>query len=146
MTSSERAATSGDKAADEDSIRSAVEGLGEAWNRHDPQGMVQDFADELEHVSVRGHWQHTRAELEETYRRNHQGIWADVTFTPVVEQIRFLRPDVAVAIVQGVFRSAAGNEEPARSTWVFSKEGEQWLLRAFQQTYIQNVPIAPRSS
>ena len=131
---------------DDVAIRQVVAGLGDAWNQHDPAGIVQDFADEMEHVSVRGHWQHTRAELEATYQRNHAAIWANVTYHPVVEQIRFLRPDVAVAIVHGIFRSGDGAEEPARSTWVLSKEDGRWLLRAFHQTYVQNVPSAPQAT
>jgi len=145
MTSMDRSDAGPHSPEDEVAIRQVVAGLGDAWNRHDPPGIVQDFAEEMEHVSVRGHWQHTRAELEQTYRCNHAGIWADVTYHPVVEQIRFLRPDVAVAIVHGTFRSGSGAEETARSTWVLSKEAGRWLCRAFHQTYIQDVPIAPQA-
>ncbi len=69
----------------------------------------------------------------------------DVTYHLVVERIRFLRPDVAVAIVRGTFRSSSG-EDTARATWVMSKEGGRWLCRAFHQTYLQGVPIAPQAS
>ena len=94
MSGSEAAAPV-DRAADEAEIRRVVAEFGEAWNRRDPAALVRDFADELDHVSVRGRWQRTRAELEQTYVTNHAGIWKDVIYHPVVESIRFLRPDVA---------------------------------------------------
>jgi uncharacterized protein (TIGR02246 family) len=145
MTGSERLETIHSVPEDESDIRALVSRLGDAWNLHDPPGIVQDFAAEIEHVSVRGHWQHTRSELEATYRRNHAGIWAEVTYHPTVEQLRFLRPDVAVVIVHGTFRSPDAPEEIARSMWVVSKEAGRWVLRAFQQTYVQNIPITPRA-
>ena len=129
---------------DEVAIRGVVADYGDAWNRHDPTGLVRDFADELHHVSVRGRWQQSRAELEQTYVTNHTGIWKDVTYHPDVEDIRFLRPDVTVAIMRGTFRSPTG-EENARSTWVMSKEDGRWRCRASHQTYVQEVPIAPQA-
>ena len=139
------AATREDLAEDADAIRRVVAEFGEAWNRHDAAALVRDFAEDLDHVSVRGRWQRSRAELEQTYIANHAGIWNDVTYHPVVEAIRFLRPDVAVAIVHGTFRSS-GAEDTARATWILSKEGERWRCRTFHQTYLQDVAIAPRPS
>ena len=128
---------------DEVAIRGVVADYGDAWNRHDPMALVRDFADELHHVSVRGRWQQSRAELEQTYVTNHAGIWKDVTYHPEVEDIKFLRPDIAVAIVRGTFRSPS-SEDTARATWVMSKESGQWVCRAFHQTYVRDIPIAPQ--
>lgn len=134
-------------AADEAAIRRMVADFADAWNRHDPAGLVRDIAEECDHVSVRGRWQQGRAELEQTYRRNHPTVWAAVTYHPEVEAIHFLRPDVAVAIVRGAFRAADGGEDVGRSTWVLSKDDGRWLCRAFHQTYVKDdTPIAPRAS
>ncbi len=130
-------------AEDEAAIRRVVAEFADAWNRHDPAALVRDFSEDLDHVSVRGRWQQDRAELEQTYTSNHAGIWKDVAYHPVVEKIRFLRPDVAVAIVQGTFRSASATDT-ARATWIMSKEDGRWLCRAFHQTYLQDVPIVPQ--
>ena len=126
-------------------IRHIVAAFAAAWNRHDAGAVVQHFADDLEHISVRGRWQQGRAELEQTHTHYHATIWKDVTYHPVVEKVHFLRPDVAVVIVHGTFRSADA-AEAARSMWVISKEDGRWLCRAFQQTNLQDVPIAPRST
>ena len=128
---------------DQVAIRRVVADFGDAWNRHDPTGLVRDFADELSHVSVRGRWQQSRAELEQTYVTNHAGIWKDVTYHPEVEDIRFLGADVAVVIVRGTFRSLSA-EDTARATWVMHNEGGRWVCRAFHQTYVQDIPIAPQ--
>ncbi len=107
--------------------------------------MVKHFADDLDHVSVRGRWQQGRAELEQTHTQYHATIWKDVSYHPVVEKVHFLRPDVAVVIVHGTFRSGDASEA-ARSTWVMSKEDGRWLCRAFQQTNLQDIPIAPQAT
>ena len=144
MTTIERAAESQGCAEDEAAIRQVVADYADAWNRHDPAAKVTHFSDDLDHVSVRGRWQQGRAELEQTYRDYHATIWAEVTYHPVVEKVRFLRPDVAVVIVQGTFRSS-GAADTARATWIMSKEGGRWLSRAFHQTYIQDLPIVPQA-
>ena len=130
---------------DETAIRQVVADYAEAWNRHDPAGKVKDYSDDLDHVSVRGRWQQSRAELEQTYIDYHATIWKDVTYHPVVEKVRFLRPDVAVVIVRGAFRSGDA-ADTGRATWVMTKEGDRWLCRAFHQTYVQDIPIVPQAT
>ncbi len=149
MTATEHPADSHRRAEAETAIRQVVADFADAWNRHDPPAMVQHFADDLDHVSVRGRWQQGRAELEQTYIHFHATVWKDVMYHPVVEKVRFLRPDVAVVIVQGTFRSAGATDGPAdtaRATWTMSKEDGRWLCRAFQQTYLQDIPIAPQAT
>ena len=143
MTSGEHTTNHQGQAEDEAAIRRVVADFVDAWNRHDPRAKVKDFAEDIDHISVRGRWQQSRAELEQTYLDYHAGIWQDVTYHPVVEKVRFLRPDVAVAIVQGTFRSASATDT-ARATWIMSKEDGRWLCRAFHQTYLQDVPIVPQ--
>ena len=146
MTTMRQAMESQDQSADEAMIRQVVADFAAAWNRHDAAATVTCFADDLDHVSVRGRWQRSRAELEQTQRQYHATIWQGVTYHPTVEHIRFLRPDIAVAIVRGVFRSESGARDTARSTWVMSNEGGRWVCRAFHQTNIQDIPIAPQAS
>ena len=131
------------RAEDEAAIRQVVADYADAWNRHDPTAKVKDYSADLDHVSVRGRWQQSRAELEQTYIDYHAGIWKDVTYHPVVEKVRFLRPDVAVVIVRGTFHSGDA-VDTGRATWVMTKEGGRWLCRAFHQTYVQDIPIVPQ--
>jgi uncharacterized protein (TIGR02246 family) len=144
MAAMEQAPARHNRAEDEVAIRQVVATFADAWNRHDATATVACFADELDHVSVRGRWQRSRAELEETQRQYHATIWQGVTYDPTVEHIRFLRPDIAVVIVQGSF-SRSEAREAARSTWVMTNEDGRWVCRAFQQTNIQDIPIAPGS-
>ena len=67
-----------DGAEDEAAIRHVVAAFADAWNRHDPVAVVADFADDPDHVSVRGRWQRSRRELEQTQRQYHATIWQDV--------------------------------------------------------------------
>ena len=133
-----------DRAEDDVRIRQVVADVADAWNRHDPTAALDAFADDRDHVSVRGRWQHSRAELDQTVQDDYATIWREVTYHADVEKTRFLRPDVAVAIVRGAFRTAGGMDE-ARATWVLSKDDGTWRVRAFQ-TDVQDVPIAPPGS
>jgi hypothetical protein len=47
-----------------------------------------------------------------------------------LEKLRFLRPDVVVAIVETTWH----DNNRSRSTWVLSKEAGRWLVRSFQIT------------
>jgi uncharacterized protein (TIGR02246 family) len=143
MTSREHAIDHQGRAEDQAAIRQVVANFADAWNRHDPTAKVKDFAEDIDHISVRGRWQQSRAELEQTYLEYHAAVWKDVTYHPVVEKVRFMRPDVAVVIVQGTFRSASATDT-ARATWIMSKEDGRWLCCAFHQTYLQDVPIVPQ--
>ena len=143
MSTVEHAADRPDRAEDETAIRRVVADYAADWNRHDPTAKVKDYSDDLDHVSVRGRWQQSRAELEQTYIDYHATIWKNVTYHPVVEKVRFLRPDVAVVIVRGTFRTGDA-VDTGRATWVMTKEGGRWLCRAFHQTYVQDIPIVPR--
>lgn len=143
MAAAERAGERGDGGDDEAAIRRVVADFADAFNRHDAAAVVRDFAEDVDHVSVRGRWQRGRAELEQTQRRFHATIWAGMTYHPAVEHLRFLRPDVAAVLVRGTLRAASGAEEAARSTWIMSREGGRWLCRAFHQSYVADIPLAP---
>ena len=145
MTAVERPADGQSRAEDEAAIRQVVADYADAWNRHDSTAKVKDYSDDVDHISVRGRWQQNRAELEQTYIDYHAGIWKDVTYHPMVEKVRFLRPDVAVVIVRGTFRSGDA-ADTGRSTWVMTREDGQWLCRAFHQTYLQNIAIVPQAT
>lgn len=145
MAAADHRAPGEDPADDVTAIEQVVADFAAAWDQHDPALLVRDFSEDLDHVSVRGRWQQRRADLARTYVENHAGIWRAVTYEPRVERIRFLRPDVAVVVVRGTFRSVEA-ADTARATWVMTKEDGRWLCRAFHQTYLQDVPIAPRGS
>jgi uncharacterized protein (TIGR02246 family) len=134
-----------DRTEDDVRIRQVVADVADAWHRHDPTAALDAFADDLDHLRVRGRWPHSRAEREQTFRDDHASSWREVTFHADVETIRFRRPDVAVAIVGGGLRTAGGMDE-ARATWVLSKQDDMWRGRAGQQTYVQDIPNRPLAS
>jgi hypothetical protein len=75
------------------------------------------------------------------------GRFHDHTRRHAVEELRFIRPDVAIAVVKtfdirhaGV--PAAGEE--TRGLVVLSKEGEYWKVTANQNARIQASPVGNR--
>ena len=67
MIGGEQAADRQDQAEEEAAIRQVIADFADAWNRHDPTAKLKDFAEDVDHISVRGRWQQSRAELEQTY-------------------------------------------------------------------------------
>jgi uncharacterized protein (TIGR02246 family) len=103
---------------DELALRSLVDGLVAGWNAHDGTAFARPFADDADFTNVMG----LRARGRETIARGHDEIFAtlfkDTTLAAKIEQVRFLRPDVAVAEVVFTLRKNDGTPwEDFRGAW-----------------------------
>ena len=58
-------------AADDSDIREIEARFNRAWNRHDPEGMVETLTDDGQFVTVNGVWLKTRAEFLALMQRLH---------------------------------------------------------------------------
>ena len=90
-------------------------------------------------VNIAGRRVLGRQELEAAMRGALAGSLADVTTTVDVEDIRFLRPDVAlVSCTKRVHdaRSAGGDELPARGamSYIVTDSGDGWRIALAQTT------------
>ena len=97
---------------DEEQVRNAVNGMAEAWNRHDMEAFGKLFAADADYVNVGGKWtkgrraiQISRAYLHGTIPvdtpnvdvpQNLYGILKTTTIRSTQIDVRFLRKDVAV--------------------------------------------------
>jgi uncharacterized protein (TIGR02246 family) len=115
-------------------IEQILKETSDAWNRHDPEGLVAHSADDIDHIGVNGRWTRGRAELHSAFvtvapRINNSVIGS-------VESVRFLTPDIAVAIISRQYKSATETRN-AIGTSVFQRINGEWLVTAFQNTYVQ---------
>jgi len=101
-------------------IRQIEARFNEAWNRHDPDGMVESLTDDGQFVTVNGVWMKTRAEFLELMRRLHGagGPFRESRRETLDMHVRLLAADVAM--VHSGFRVAGDVEEDGKAV---SREG-----------------------
>ena len=128
-------------AADEAAMRAAVKHLEDGWNTKSGATFAKPFAEDADYVVINGNYLKGRAMIESQHQRIFDTIYKDTTLSLAVQQIRFLRPDVAVVHVKG--RRSSTNEalnQGAIITLMMTKEKQGWTIAAFQNTAITTPP------
>jgi len=130
-----------DKSADETAIRASVEQMVKGWNAKNGAEFAKPFAEDADYVVING----AQIKGRTAIAKGHQGIFDTIyknsTVSYLVDSIRFLRQDVAVAHVFGSLKITEGNVTQtgnARMTLVMTKNGGKWEIAAFQNTEVQN--------
>jgi len=126
-------------------------GFEESWNSHNPAMVAtpDKCADNAIFINTSGGWVKGCQAFADLLTPLHApgGRFHDHTRRHAIEELRFIRPDVAIAVVKtfdirhaGV--PAAGEE--TRGLVVLSKEGEHWKVTANQNARIQASPDGVR--
>ena len=134
---------------DESAIRRLLAlGYETAWNSHQPATAVapDKCRDDAVFVNTTGGWLKGRANFAEMISRLHApgGPFQDHTRRHVVEELRFIRPDVALAVVKTFDIRRAGvatSGEETRGLIILSKEDGQWRVNALENTRIEATPV-----
>ena len=124
-------------------IHAALNGMDDAWNRHDMTAFVSYAAEDVEWVNVVGMWWKGKGQLYTALDAFHKTMFKDrQVHESQSTQLRLISPDCVVAsFMQTVdgFKSPSGGVQPAgRSmlTEVFVKRNGKWLLVQGQNTTI----------
>jgi uncharacterized protein (TIGR02246 family) len=132
-------------AEQETAIRRIEARFNDAWNRHDPDGMVESLTDDGQFVTVNGVWMTTRDQFLELMQRLHGagGPFRQSSRETLEMRVRLLAADVA--LVHSRFRVAGDVEEDGKAV---SREGVgvrvvrkfdgRWRTVAVQNTDIKN--------
>jgi uncharacterized protein (TIGR02246 family) len=147
QTSGKAAGTPQSRSKDETEIRSALaEGFEKNWNSHQPAaGMTPDKCiDDAIFINTTGGWVKGRENFAEMISRLHGpgGPFHDHTRRHEVEELRFIRPDVALAVVKTFDIKRAGVPvagEETRGLVILSKENGRWKVNALENTKIQAI-------
>jgi uncharacterized protein (TIGR02246 family) len=132
-------------ADDEAAIRQIETRFNDAWNRHDPDGMVESLTDDGQFVTVNGVWMKTRAEFLGLMQRLHGagGPFRTSSRETLEIQVRILAPDAAM--VHSRFRVSGDVEEDGKAVAregvgirVVRKLDGRWFTAAVQNTDIKN--------
>ncbi len=130
---------------DEKEIRSQLaEGFEKYWNSHQPAAAVTPdrCIDDAIFINTSGGWVKGRENFAEMISRLHGpgGPFHDHTRRHEVEELRFIRPDVALAVVKTFDIKRAGvptTGEETRGLVILSKENGHWKVNALENTKIQ---------
>lgn len=127
--------------ADIASVRALQQQQATAWNNHDINAYATLFTTDADVVNVLGwHWR-SRAELTQKLGRAFGSVFAHSHMTITDVSVEFLKPDIAVAHVRWSMAGAlsptgSGANTPKQGiqTQVLVKSGDDWRVRAFQNT------------
>jgi uncharacterized protein (TIGR02246 family) len=130
-------------ASDEAAIRENVKQMQDGWNTKSGALFAKPFASDADYVVINGMQIKGRESIDKGYQQIFDTIYKDSILSLSVKQIRFLRPDVAVAHVTGHNKVRQGEEtreSDAIITLVMIKDQDQWKIAAFQNTQVMSNP------
>lgn len=131
-----------EKSADETMIRAQVAQLMGGWNAKSGAEFAKPFAEDADYVVINGMQIKGRAAIDKGHQYIFDTVYKISTLSYRVENIRFLRPDVAIVHVFGTLQVGAGDAMQAgnaRMTMIMTKTKGSWEIAAFQNTSVQNV-------
>lgn len=130
-------------AQDETAIREVVARVEKGWNAGDGDAYAAPFAEDAEYVVVDGRYVKGRNAIAAGHREILSSFYRGSANSMTVENIRFIRPDVAIARVLAdltFYVTGTPHRRVARSTWVLAHDGTEWEIVAFQNTPIAEPP------
>jgi uncharacterized protein (TIGR02246 family) len=128
------------QASDEAEIRAVATRQGDTWSSHDAKGYAALFTEDCDVVNVLGWWWKGRSEVESKLTAAFAFVFRESKLTITDVQVRFLKPDVAIAhahwTMTGAKNPTGGAPEPGAGiqTLVFTRAAGHWLIAAFQNT------------
>ena len=140
-----------DNRDDETAIKNVIAQMTEGFNKHDAEASTRMYQPDADFVSVRGEMGLGRDAAEKTLRRIFETRAKTAALKTEEVQIRFIRPDVALAHVTNELSglvAADGQNLPSHrelSLRVFVKDGV-WRLASFQNTMLNPFPGASPAS
>jgi uncharacterized protein (TIGR02246 family) len=127
------------KAEDEKAISANVEQMVRGWNTKSGEAFAKPFAKDSDYVVINGMHVKGRAANAAGHQQIFDTVYKNTEIAATVEQIRFLRPDVAVVhvFIEHFSKADKSQSTKCRITLVMVKNESKWEIAAFQNTQIQ---------
>lgn len=126
-------------------VRGVLDRLTDAWNSGDAAAYGRLFTEDADYVTFFGANFPGREAIESSHRALFEGPLRGSKLTGALggeAKVRFVRPDVAVAVVGGgsSLTGAEVADEGRESTvsFVLVREEGEWLITAFQNTRVSD--------
>jgi uncharacterized protein (TIGR02246 family) len=135
------AQTSPKLSEDEAMIRANVEQMAKGWNTKSSAEFAKPFAENADYVVNNGMHIKNFPSNVSGLQRLFETVEKSTVVTYTVEQIRFLRPEVAVVHVVGEMKDQTDPTQSGkgRITLVMTKEKGKWVIATFQNTGIRSL-------
>lgn len=135
--------TTVDHGADESAIKQVIADIETAFNTNDPDLLVEHFAQNGTAVNAVGVELAGREALLESSRKGLSGLLNQEYARYEVSDVRFVRPDVAVAYKKAWATTPEGEplaiDHAMVALYVLVKEGGRWWIVARQNTLVPEV-------
>jgi uncharacterized protein (TIGR02246 family) len=122
-------------------IRRLVKNYEQSWNKHDPKALAANYTSDATWINWFGAYYKGRLDIEDHYRSTHNTYFKESQYyTRSVEDIEYLKPDVAVVHVRtGLSNDARypGETFEFRRMIVLVKEDGVWLIKAGQNAKLE---------
>ena len=128
---------------DREAIKSIALKWQDAWNRHDMKALAALVAEDVDLITVAGTRLRSRKEFEADHARSHETVLRESVLTTNSMEVKFVRPDVAVAHFEWGITGVKGPDgiprQPQRGifTWVVEKRKGDWVIIVAQNTIIR---------
>jgi uncharacterized protein (TIGR02246 family) len=126
-------------------VRAVLDRLTQAWNDADAAAYGRLFTEDADYITFFGLNMPGRAAIEGGHRALFEGPMKGSKLTGNLgaeTKVRFVRPDVAVAVVGGGSSlNGAGTTDAGREStvsFVLVRDGGEWLITAFQNTRVSD--------
>ncbi|MBS1661900.1 MAG: SgcJ/EcaC family oxidoreductase [Bacteroidetes bacterium] len=130
------ASAQSDTTRDKEAIRQLTLNYEDAWNRHDPKGLASCYTEDATWVNWFGAYYIGRKDIQDHYESTHATYFKNTQYyTRAVEDIIFIKPDVAVAHVRTGLTGDSrypGQTFEFRRMIILTKHNGSWLIFAGQ--------------
>jgi uncharacterized protein (TIGR02246 family) len=131
------------QSADLASIKQMMANLDAAYDKRDAAAYCGSFLEDADFLWTTGVLSKDRNEIQQQVTNSFKLVPSGYKHITSLEQIRFLKPDIAISDGTSMFvrEGASENEKPfwkARSTCVFKKEKGKWRCSAVRLIPIQS--------
>ena len=123
--------------ADEQAIRGLIASIEAGWNAASGVKFAAPFAENADYVVVNGMHIKGRKIIGDAHQGLFTGVYKGSVNKADIKSVRFLRPDVAVALVAWTLKHGQGTNN-AMNTMVWVKNNGKWEIEAFH-----NTPVTP---
>ena len=130
-----------------DAIRRTITDMEAAFNQHDADKLDRHFTKNATWVNVVGVRLSGWKQINETHKITLAGPLRNSYARYTVENIHFVRPDVAIAHIRQYPTTSEGitieNGQGSLAIYVMVKEQGMWKVAAGQNTFVQEIPTNP---